>query len=131
MSDIVYIELNHWSPGTNYPDCEPYLTWMSDEVLQFRDDKWLRENKIIAVETLIDMSCNFCITAPRKWVEKNCNDILTTYTEFLRQPDEDGKVYGQFGCVFKEYTKENLGYWYAGWDELEEPKRVNEEWKGI
>lgn len=30
MSDIVYIELNHWSPGINYPDCEPYLTWMRD-----------------------------------------------------------------------------------------------------
>lgn len=28
MSDIVYIELNHWSPSTSYPDCEPYLTWM-------------------------------------------------------------------------------------------------------
>lgn len=125
MEEIVYFELNHWS--TDYfPDCEPYLTWMEDEVLQFRNQEWIKENKLVVVETLVDMSCNYCITAPRKWVEENCKEILTTHKQFLREPDEDGNIYGQFGCPFLEYTEENIGYWFAGWDEFNNwtPQRV-------
>ena len=82
MHDIVYFELNHWSPGDDYPDCEPYLTWMDEDVFQFRNKEWLEKNKIVVVETLVDMSCNYCITATKEWVEKNCNEILTTNTKF-------------------------------------------------
>ena len=128
MHDIVYFELNHWSPGNDYPDCEPYLTWMDDEVLQFRNKEWLEKNKIVVVETLVDMSCNYCITATKEWVEKNCNEILTTNTKFLRHPNKDGKVYGKFDCPFLEYTEENIGYWFAGWDDFDnwKPERVND-----
>ncbi len=127
MPDIVYFELNHWS--TDYfPDCEPYLTWMDDNVLQFRNEEWLKNNRLVVVETIVDMSCNYCIAATREWVEKNCNEILTTHTQFLRQPGEDGKVYGRFGCPFMEYSDENIGYWFAGWDEFGKwkPERMDD-----
>lgn len=118
MEEIVYFELNHWD--TDYfPDCEPYLTWMDDKVLQFRNKEWLKENKLVVVETLIDMSCNYCITAPRKWVEKNCKEILTTHQQFLRNPDKYCNIYGQCGCPFLKYTEENIGYWFAEWNKYD------------
>lgn len=81
MKEIVYFELNHWS--TDYfPNCEPYLTWMRDEVLQFSNQEWLKENKLVVVETLVDMSCNYCITAPRKWVEKIVKKFLQLINSF-------------------------------------------------
>ena len=128
MQDIIYFELNHWCPEDYYPDCEPYVTWMDDNVLQFRDQKWIKENKLVVVETLVDMSCNYCITAPREWVEKNCKEIITTHTKFLREPDENGNIYGQFGCPFLPYTEDNIGYWFAGWDQYDnwEPKRIED-----
>lgn len=127
MSDIVYFELNDWS-FDYYPDCEPYLTWLDTEVFQFRNKKWLEENKLIVVETYVDMSSNYCITATEDWVKKNCNEILTTHRQFLRYPEEDENVYGQFGCPFLEYSEENIGYWFAGWDEYDnwKPERTND-----
>ena len=128
MQDIVYFELNNWENGNTYPDCEPYLTWMDDRILQLSDKEWIEKNKLAVVETYVDMSCNYCVTAKREWVEKNCNEILTTNTQFLRFPNENGMIYGQFGCPFMEYSEENIGYWYAGWDKFDnwKPKRVDD-----
>jgi hypothetical protein len=40
---------------------------------------------------------------------ENCPKLLTEYKEFLRFPDEDGDVYGQFDNQFLEYSEENFG----------------------
>lgn len=123
MKDIIYFELNNWTPGTDYPDAEPFETWMNDYVLQFKNDEWLEENKLCVVSGNVDMSINFCITATKEWVENNCPELLTKYTQFIRTPDEDGEVEGRFGAPFKEYNEENFGrhYWdynNACWGEL-------------
>lgn len=118
MKDIVYFELNNWFLGQDYPDAEPFITWMNDYVLKFRDIEWVKENRLCVVDGNVDMSVNFCITATREWVENNCPELLTRYTQFIRTPDEDGEVYGRFGAPFKEYTEENIGIYY--WDYLED-----------
>lgn len=110
MKNIIYFELNNWFAGRDYPAKEPFLSWMRDDLnIKFRNNDWVKENKLCVVFDFIDMSQNFCITATREWVEQNCPDLLTEFTEFLREPDEDGYVYGQFGHEFLEYTEENIG----------------------
>lgn len=74
--EIIYFEINDWSAGRDFPDCEPFNTWLDIDNLTFRNEQWLIENKIIVVETIIDMSLNYCVTAPKEWVEKNCPCIL-------------------------------------------------------
>ena len=113
--DIVYFELNNWFSGRDYPNAEPFLSWMKDDLNQkFRDKEWIKENKLIVVESLVDMSMNFCITATKEWVEENCHELLSTYKNFVRKPEDDEDVpYGRFGCPFLEYKEENIGYHYA------------------
>ena len=117
--DIVYFELNNWFSGRDYPNAEPFLSWMKDDLTQkFRDKEWIKENKLVVVESLVDMSMNFCITATKEWVENNCIELLSTYEEFIRKPEnEEDVTYGRFGCPFLEYEEENIGYHYA--DEIE------------
>ena len=122
MSEIIYFELNNWRPGDDYPAAEPYDSWiqMREEksyYINFRNRDWIEENKIIVVESFVDMSQNFCVTAPKEWVMENCPDLLTKYTKFLREPDEYNEVKGRFGCPFKEYEEENIGYWFAEKDD--------------
>lgn len=78
---------------------------MKDDLNQkFRDEEWIRENKLVVVESLVDMSMNFCITTTKEWVEENCPELLSTYKEFIRKSDEDDEVpYGRFDCPFLEY----------------------------
>lgn len=113
--DIVYFELNNWFSGRDYPNAEPFLSWMRDDLNQkFRDEEWIKENKLVVVESLVDMSMNFCITATKEWVEENCHELLSTYKNFIRKPEDDEDVpYGRFGCPFLEYKEENIGYHYA------------------
>lgn len=118
MSEIIYFELNNWCPGRDYPGVEPYDSWVQARkekcyYTNFRDKEWIEKNGIIVVESRVDMSQNFCVTAPKDWVMKNCPDLLTIYSKFLREPDEWGEAEGRFGCPFKEYAEENIGYWYA------------------
>ena len=113
--DIVYFELNNWFSGRDYPNAEPFLSWMRDDLNQkFRDEEWIKENKLVVVESLVDMSMNFCITATKEWVEENCHELLSTYKNFVRKPEDDEDVpYGRFGSPFLEYKEENIGYHYA------------------
>ena len=113
--EIVYFELNNWFAGRDYSNTEPFLGWMKNDLKQkFRDEKWIEENKLVVVESFVDMSMNFCITTTKEWVEKNCPELLSTYKEFTRKADEDGEPpYGRFGCPFLEYDEENIGYHYA------------------
>ena len=117
--DIVYFELNNWFSGRDYPNAEPFLSWMRDDLNQkFRDEEWIKENKLVVVESLVDMSMNFCITATKEWVEENCHELLSTYENFVKKPEDSEDVpYGRFGCPFLEYEEENIGYHYA--DEIE------------
>ena len=116
MEDVIYFELNNWFAGRDYPATEPFLTWMNDYVLKFRDEEWVKENKLCVVAGNVDMSSNYCITTTKDWVENNCPDLLTLYTEFIRTPYEDGEVEGRFGAPFKEYNEENIGVHYWDYD---------------
>ena len=133
MNDIVYFELNNWFVGRDYPDAEPFLSWMRDDLNQtFRNEKWVKENKLCVVFSPIDMSQNYCITATKDWVLENCPDLLSdkeydatfrvgsssgwekvvehySFKQFLRFPDEYGDVYSRFGIEFLPYEEENFG----------------------
>lgn len=38
MNDIIYyFELNNWFPGRDYPDDEPFISWMNEEIIQMMD----------------------------------------------------------------------------------------------
>lgn len=109
-NQVVYFELNNWIRGRHFPDAEPFINWMGDDLnLAFNNDEWVKENKLCVVRDIIDMSINFCITASRDWVEKNCPSLLTEYTEFIRYPDKYGDVEGNFGTKFLEYNEDNFG----------------------
>ena len=111
--EIVYFELNNWFPGRDYPDAEPFNSWINTPTYTdtFEDNDWCIENKLCVVQTIIDMSLNYCVTATKEWVEANCPELLTKYTQFLRypNPEYDNEVYGRFGCTFKEWAEENFG----------------------
>lgn len=109
--EVVYFELNDWFRGRDYPDDEPFITWM--KVLIFRDEDWVKENKLVVVESTFDMSLNYCISATKEWVQTNCPELLTKYTQFVRYGEEDDLPEGQFGCPFLEYNENNIGYHYA------------------
>lgn len=111
--DVVYFELNNWFAGRDYPDAQPFLMWMNECVpIKFLQQGWVERNKLVVSVTYIDMSVNFCITAPREWVKENCPELLTKYSQFIVTPDEEGYVESRFaeeGARFFDYTKENIG----------------------
>lgn len=110
MQEITYFELNDWIRGTGYPDEEPFISWIKNDIdIKFRDEDWVKNNQLCVVASFVDMSLNFCVTATTKWVEKNCPSLFTGYKKFLRYPDDNGDVYGQFGDKFMAYKEENIG----------------------
>ena len=72
----------------------------------------------IKMEEIIDMSVNFCIAATKEWVVENCPKLLTEHREFLRAPDKNGEVYGQWDTPFLEYKEENFGIQYYEYQEM-------------
>ena len=114
MDNIVYFEINNWSLGKDYPDNEPFISWMSDDLkIKFRDENWIKENKLVVVESLVDMALNYCVTATKEWVQSNCPELLTKYTQFIRCEEDDDLPEGRFGCPFLEYNEDNIGLHYA------------------
>ena len=112
MEDIVYFELNNWFSGRDFPSDEPFISWMSNDLkIPFRNENWVKENKLCVVASIVDMSQNFCITATKEWVEQNCPSLLTNpeNEKFLMHPDEYGDVEGKFGPYFLEYEEYNIG----------------------
>ena len=119
MSDnIIYFEINNWFAGRDYPDCEPFLTWMKGLGSPFLNEEWCREQQICVVYEFIDMSQNFKVTATRAWVQNNCPCLLEDeYSKFVHQLaeeyDEDeteffeGHGYGN--GPFLAYCEENFG----------------------
>lgn len=137
--EIIYFELDNWFSGRDYPNAEPFNTWMGeDDCLYFACDRWVKENKLCVTVGDVDMSLDFCIAAPKSWVEANCPKLLTDeecgstsiishfnhetqkwedkehyesnkYSKFLR-PDQTSR----FGVPFPEYSEENIGVtWYS------------------
>lgn len=123
MEDIIYFELNNWACGKDYPDEEPFLTWMDDDSdVVFNEDNWFKENRLCVVRSVVDMSLNYCVTASKAWVQENCPSLLTKFQRFLRTPDENGEVFGMWRHKFLPYRAENFGVvdraW--GWDDGDE-----------
>lgn len=109
--EVVYFELNNWCPGEHFPLEEPFISWMTSLLPIFRNEEWVKENKLCVVASIIDMSQNFCITATKEWVEQNCPSLLTNpeNEKFLMHPDKYGDVEGKFGPYFLEYEEDNIG----------------------
>ena len=114
MKDVIYISVNNWFCGRDYPPLDCFKKWLGDDLNQtFRNDKWAKENKLCIYYGNIDMSQNYTISAPREWVEKNCPELLTKYSNFMNIPEKGEKVpYARFYGEFLEYTKENIGIHY-------------------
>lgn len=106
--DIVYFWLNDW----DYPEEEPYLSWMlgeKDNKSVFQDEDWVKANKLCVILVPYIMDIYFFITAKREWVEKNCPSILTEYSDYIRTPDENGEVPDPICGRYKTYCEENIG----------------------
>lgn len=133
---LIYFELNNWFSGRDYPNEEPFATWMQEN--RFDNEAWCKQNRLVVTSGFIDMSRNWCIIATESWVQENCPKLLEDHTctyniithtydternepidkttvrttkmsDFLRHPDEDGVVYGRFDWRFPEYSEENFG----------------------
>lgn len=144
--EIIYFEINNWFAGRDYPNREPFLSWITGYGGKFNDEKWCKENKLCVVAGNLDMSSNWCITATKDWVLKNCPYILSdeidqitfqvgnsngwedkiekyALNSFLRFPNKDGIVYGKFDWEFLPWDEENFGVTYHEdnyWDYDEE-----------
>ena len=107
---IIYFQLNNWFEGDDYPDAEPFLSWLEDDSnLFFLNEDLVSKNKLCVSANFIDMSISFRITATKEWVEKTCPELLTTYSKFIRVPDKDENIKDRFGYNFLEYSNENIG----------------------
>ena len=87
MDNIIYFELNNWFVERHFPDDEPFNTWFEDNLkIPFDNEDWVKENKlcvVFVVFNFVDTSSDYCITATKQWVEKNCPKLLTDYKHFL------------------------------------------------
>ena len=115
---MVYFELNNWACGKDYPNEEPFLEWMANDLgIKFLDEEWVKENYLIVVASNVDMSVNLCITASEAWVEINCPSLLTNPEnhKFLRESPwgEDDVPEGRFGCPFYSLDEILPGLYWA------------------
>ena len=151
-NDIVKFTLNNWMVGEDYPPGEPFETWMSFYTLTHNN--WCREQKICVYYGNIDMSTNYCVTATREWVEKNCPKLLTDesytyketiykgyglketiektakYSDFVVYEDDDEEeVNNRFDWPFLEYKEENFGSfeYKPVWTDDEEEEDIEDE----
>jgi len=110
---IIYFSVNDWGPGNFYPDTDNFRKWLVEEPENyFGNDNWVKENKLCIVVDMIDMSCNYTVSAPIQWVKENCLEILGS--DFQYFPDE-GKEYPEQDHLFTpflEYLEENIGLHY-------------------
>ena len=138
MKDIIYFSFNNWFSGRDYPLEDKYRELIRGRYLN--QDDWVTENKLVVVTGMLDMSVNWCVAAPKEWVEKNLPELLTNdsytytliqyyqgedkeitytkkYSDFVYTPNEDESFTCRYGMPFMEYSEENIGvHW---WDEYE------------
>ena len=113
--DVVYFSVNNWMCGENYPPLDCFRKWLGDDLNQtFRNDTWCKENKLCVYYGVVDMSQNYTVSAPREWVEKNCPELLTEYTQFIFTPEEGKTIpdHDHWYQPFLEYCEENFGITY-------------------
>lgn len=114
--EIIYFEVDHWAAGEDYPNEEPFLTWMDDYNLDkyLRNEVFIKEHKLCVKTFPIDMSINFMVTAPKSFVEKMCPTLLTNpdnakficHIEQNEDTPESRYIRKEY---FLPYTKENIG----------------------
>jgi hypothetical protein len=96
---IIYIELNNWIEGENFPNEEPFISWFTDYT--FLSDDWYKKNKLCANAEIWDMSVNLWISAPEDWVKSNWPSILEgDNRRFITEEKTDD---------FPDYKPENYG----------------------
>ena len=112
--DIVYFSLNNWVPGVCYPNVDPFKTWMETLEETLANEDWCKENKLCVYVGVVDQSLNFTISATKEWVEKNCPELLTEYTQFVFTPEEGKTIpdHDDWYQLFLEYCEENFGITY-------------------
>ena len=111
VKDIIYFSVNNWGPGKFHPDTEIFRKWLGeDEDQYFMNDEWCKENKLCVYYGVIDMSFNYTVSAPKEWVEKNCPELLTNYSNFIFRPKEgETKPECDFWYQpFPDYCEENF-----------------------
>ncbi len=119
IEDILYIELGNWFIGVDYPDSEPFRNWIRKN--RFKDTDWVKENKLVVAVYHIEMEAEqYCITAPRSFVEQKCPDLLGRYSSFLRK-----SPFGKWNLPFENYDSDNIGVHHflvseTGFEEAEE-----------
>lgn len=111
--EIIYFELNNWTQGEDFPAEEPFISWMwrGKSLLPpvFEDREWVKENKLAVSTTLVDMSLNYCIAAPKSWVLKNCPNLLEERNaKFVFGKGGEEPAFGRFGS-FVPYEEEYIG----------------------
>ncbi len=135
MNDIVYFSINDWFQGLDYPPDEIFAKWVGLNS-PLSDGAWCKEHKICVKHGCIDMSQNWCVSAPRSFVEEYCPKLLTDeeytyetllhtkgetilninknrYSNFVYTPDKYGDIEDRFGWAFLEYNEDNFGVtWY-------------------
>ena len=137
MEDIIYFELNNWFAGRDYPNADPFKKWIAE--YQFTKEQWVKDNGLVVVCGPYDMSINYCISAPRKWVEENCPDLLSdkstfvtmhyhqathnppdwevneefSYKDYVRETKDGELPESRLGMPFMEYSEENIGVHWA------------------
>lgn len=120
-NNIIYFELNNWNKGWDYPDCEPFISWLQDDGNQkFQDDEWCKSNELCVAFEFVDMSQNYKITATRNWVKENCPALLDkNNAEFVCNLDTTEysagalEYYKYFRCgsaPFLKWCETNFGY---------------------
>lgn len=113
MEEIIYFEINNWFSGRDYPDDKIFRKWISDN--QFGDNEWCKENKLCVKYGPIDMSMNYCVAAPKSWVEKNCPKLLTDeereYVIITSKPKINNGILVKLGIKDKfEYKETRTRY---------------------
>lgn len=115
MEDIVYFEVNNWTPDKDYPDIPQFTKWVGNSSTDddwdkdtFCDDEYAKENELVISFALIDMSFNFCVCAKKSWVKNNCPSLLDEDKQFMAKIC-GGEPESRFGVPFLEYKPENYG----------------------
>ena len=113
---IVYFACNDWYPEPKeaYNICYNYLgsyaTANEDKVVNKTPEdavKWVEDNKMCINCDIVDMSCSYYITAPKKVFETYFKELLPYIKsepyDFLFKGDKQ---------IFLEYKEENIGFNY-------------------
>ena len=126
MEELVYFELNNWTPDKDYPNKPQFTKWVGNVLTDsdnnedwekdtFCDNEYAKKNELVISFGLVDMSFDFCVVAKKSWVEKNCPSLLDEDSRFLAQKilDEENEEYeSHWGLPFLEYNHDNFGFHY-------------------